>query len=116
MLVISQLSLTVLDTRSDVVRPSVRIGRREIEVKRTSWRVVREVRVHRRDFTSVRRHATSRLTGLDITPDQRRHIPLVVQETRVEVRVLIWIGRVDMDPATRERVFLQFVRASAPTL
>lgn len=97
----------MLDTSAEVVFTSVRLGRSKVQVEGTSGGVVVEVRVHRSDLTGVRSHAASRLTGLDVTPDHRSHVALVAHKARVEVWVLVWVGRLDMDPSTREWVFLQ---------
>jgi len=113
---------TVLDTGGDVVGASVGVGGGEVHVEGTSRAVVGVEWVHASDFTGVGVHATSGLTGLDVTPDCRResvmltfnsrlsqhthwcHVTLVVHETGIEVRCIVGRGAGDEGLATREGI------------
>lgn len=59
----------VLNASGDVVRAGICLGRLEIHVLGTSWRVEGIERMHSLDLTSVRVHTASGLTRLDVTPD-----------------------------------------------
>ena len=67
--------------------------------------------MHRGDFTSIGVHAASGLARLDVAPDHRCHVSLIVHETRVEVGSIVWGGRDNMGEASGERV-LQEVELS----
>lgn len=103
----------MLDVSAEVERASVGIRGSKVQVEGTGRRVVGEVRVHSSDFTGVGSHAASSLTRLDVTPDHRSHITLVVHETGIEVGSLVWVGRLDVDPATREWIFLLICQKGA---
>jgi len=100
----------VLDSSGDMVGAAVGLGILEIEVFgsgtgvkaeestkkiRTSTMNRLQVFDHSRmlvgDLASVRVHATSGLTGLDVAPDHRSHIALVIHEASIKVRSLIWV-------------------------
>jgi hypothetical protein len=101
----------MLDTSSDVVGASVRIGSGEVHVKGASRAVVGVEWMHGCDLTGVRIHASCRLTRLDVAPDclelvrlthQYRvpalthgcHVSLVVHEASIEVGRIVsrWAG------------------------
>lgn len=100
--------LTMLDICSDVVRAGVCVGRGDIHVQRPSWGVKGEMGVHPCHLTSICVHAASSLARFDITPDHRGHVTVVVHEARIEVWNFVGIGRVYMDEATREGIFLSY--------
>lgn len=56
------------------------------------------------NFTSKGVHAAGSLTRLDVAPNHWSHITLVIHETSVKVRYLVWVGAGDVGGPTRERV------------
>jgi len=70
----------------------------------SSRRVIGEERMHRCDFTSIGVHAASSLTRLDVAPDHRCHVSLVVHEASVKVGCIVWRGRDDVSEAPREGI------------
>jgi hypothetical protein len=101
----------MLDAGGEVAGKGVGIRGRQIHVIRSSRAVIRVERVHGLDFAGVGIHTSSRLTGLDVTPDHRRcdrkvsrrsgtmlgsdvrtHISFIVHETCVEVGRLVRVG------------------------
>ena len=75
---------------------------------------------HVLDFTSVGVHAAGSLSGLDVSPDHRDHVSLIVHllmlvpfgslrsertyETTIKVGSVIRIGTLDVSEATREGI------------
>ena len=68
-------------------------------------------RMHPSDLPSKRVHSASRLTRLDVAPNHRRHITLIIHETRIEVWSFVGVWGGDMGGATRERVFQEMEHA-----
>lgn len=104
--IVGLLGLTVLNTSGNVVWARIGLCRRQVEVLRSSGRVKGKVWVHIRHLASVRAHASGCLAGLDVAPDHRSHVTLVVHEACVKVRNFIRIGGRDVSRATGEWVFL----------
>lgn len=75
-----------------------------VSFDKTGANLFSEDTYHSLDLTSIRVHAASCLTRLDVSPDHGHHIPLVIHETRVKVRRLVRVGALDVRGATRERV------------
>jgi hypothetical protein len=74
----------------------------EMSYQSSSRRVVGEERVHRSDFTSIGVHTASSLARLDVAPDHRCHVSLVVHEASVKVGSIVWRGRDDVGEASGE--------------
>lgn len=94
----------MLDTGCDVTRERVGVGSLKIHIFGTGWAVVRVEGVHSLHLTSVGVHTAGSLTGLDVTPDHRSHVALVVHETGVEVGGLVRVWRHNVRGTTREGI------------
>ena len=94
----------MLQSRSKVFRPTIRLGRLEIQIPRARRRVIRKNRVKARDFACIRSHAAARLAALDVSPHKRRHIPLIIHESRIKIWSLVRVRRRDMRGAAREGI------------
>lgn len=57
------------------------------------------------DLASICIHAPGCLAGLDVAPDHRCHVTLVIHESSIEVRGFVRVGRHDVGAAARERIF-----------
>jgi hypothetical protein len=95
---------SVLDTGGQVARKSVSVGSGKVEVEGTGWAVEGVEWVHGLHLTSIGIHAAGSLTRLDVSPNHRSHVTLVVHETSVEVGRLVWVRRHNVRGTTRERV------------
>ena len=96
----------MLDTSGMVVGSGVGFGSRQVKVKCASWRIVLEVRMHASHFASVRTHTTRRLSRLDVAPNHRSHVTLVVHESSIKVWSVIRVCGLDVGESTREWIFL----------
>lgn len=102
---------TMLDTSREMVRASVCLRGLEVKILRSCLRIERKVRVHICHLASIRRHSSSGFSGLDVSPDHRCHVALVVHEACVKVWILIGVGRLYVSKTTREWIFLRLVSA-----
>ena len=81
----------MLNAGGDVVRTGVCVRGLQIHVLRARGRVVVVVRVHTRHLTGVGIHAAGSLAGFDVSPDDGRHVELVVHEAGVEYGGGVWV-------------------------
>lgn len=95
---------TMLQTRAQVPGQRVTLRGLEIHVVGSGRRVVVEERVLILHLSSICVHATSRLARLDVTPHHGCHVALIVHEARVKVGSRVGVSRLDVSPATGERI------------
>lgn len=94
----------MLNTRGDIPRQGVFVRVSQVQVMCASRAVKIKKRMHVLDFPGVRVHATGCLAGLDVAPDHRHHVSLVVHEACVKVGHGIRIGGGDVGESPGEGV------------
>jgi len=95
----------MLNPRRNIPRQRIRIRSRQIHIQRPRRTIKRIKRMHGLDFSGIRFHAPSCLSGFDVAPYHGRHVALVVHEAGVEVRGVVGVGGHDVRGAAGEGVF-----------
>lgn len=90
----------MLDICGKMVGTSIRVGRHQVHVLRTSRRIESEMWVHGSHLTSVRLHTACSLSRLNVAPDHRGHVAFIVHEASIKVRCIVWIGRRDVSESS----------------